>query len=575
MIIVNGTASLDGTLNVSLINEFVPAVGNSFQIMTFGSRSPADSDFPTKNGLNLTNGLVFTPVYHPTDLTLTTVQTPTITTNPTNQTVTAGQTATFMAAASGNPTPTVQWQVSTDGGKTFSDIAGATIAPLSFTATAAQNGDEYRAVFGNSVGAATTGAATLTVDFAPTVTSSPTNQTVNAGDMTSFTAAASDGNPTPTTVQWQVSTNGGKSFSNIAGATSTTLSFTATAAQNGDEYQAVFSNTASLNATTSAATLTVKAATANTTTMMALSPKSPNPSVFGQSVTFTATVNAVAPASGTPTGSVAFLDGSITLGTATLSTGGKATLTTKALPAGLDPITAVYSGDSNFSTSTSTALTQTVYPDATKTTVASSANPSVFGQAVHFTATVKAVAPGSGVPTGTVTFVDGSTFLGTATLGSGGKATFTTRALPVGSHTITVSYGGDSNFITSTSTALTQAVNQDATKTTVASSANPSVSGQPITFTATVKAVAPGSGVPTGTVTFFDGSTSLGNAAALRHGSRHDLDREPCGRVAHDHGVLRRRRQLHRQRLSGPDPDRQPGRHEDDRHLFGQSVRLR
>ena len=253
-LIVNGTASLDGTLNVSLINEFAPAVGNSFQIMTFGSRSPADSDFPTKNGLNLSNGLVFTPVYHPTDLTLTTVQasqSPTITTNPTNQTVTASQTATFMAAASGNPTPTVQWQVSTDGGNTFSSIAGATIATLSFTAAAAQNGDEYRAVFSNSVGTATTSAATLTVDFAPTVTSNPTNQTVNAGETASFTAAASDGNPTPTTVQWQVSTDGGNTFSNIPGATIATLSFTTIASQNGDEYQAVFSNAAGLSATTS------------------------------------------------------------------------------------------------------------------------------------------------------------------------------------------------------------------------------------------------------------------------------------------------------------------------------------
>ena len=359
------------------------------------------------------------------------------------------------------------------------------------------------------------------MDFAPTVTSNPTNQTVNAGGTATFMAAASDGNPTPTTVQWQVSTDGGNTFSNIAGATSTTFSFTATAAQNGDEYQAVFSNTAGLSATTSAATLTVKVATANTTTMVALSPKSPNPSVFGQSVAFTATVNAVAPASGTPTGSVAILDGSITLGTATLSSGGKATLTTKALPAGPDTITAVYSGDSNFTTSTSTALTQTVIQDATTTTIVSSANPSVSGQSVNFTATVKALAPGSGTPTGTVTFLDGSTTLGTATLSSGGKATFTTKSLPVGSYTITASYGGDSNFITSTSTALTQTVNQDATKTTVTSSANPSVSGQPIIFTATVKAVAPGSGVPTGTVTFYDGSTSLALGTAQLYGSGH------------------------------------------------------
>ena len=453
---------------------------------------------------------------------------PTVTTNPTNQTVNAGGTATFTAAASdGNPTPTtVQWQVSTDGGQTFSDIPGATIATLSFTTTAAQNGNEYRAVFSNTAGlSATTSAATLTVDFAPRSPRNPTNQTVNAGGTATFMAAASDGNPTPTTVQWQVSTDGGKTFSDIAGAPPAPPSASPpTAAQNGDEYQAVFSNTAGLNATTSAATLTVKVALANTTTMAALSPKSPNPSVFGQSVTFTATVNAVAPASGTPTGSVTFLDGSITLGTATLSSGGKATLTTKVLPAGSDTITAVYSGDSNFTTSTSTALTQTVYQDATTTTVVSSASPSVYGQSVTFKATVNAVAPGSGTPTGSVTFtftfLDGSTTQDTAPLNSGGKATFTTKALPVGgSYTITAVYGGDSNFTTSTSTALTQTVNQDATTTTVASSANSSVSGQPITFTATVKAMAPGSGVPTGTVTFFDGSTSLGTA--LLNGSGH------------------------------------------------------
>ena len=324
-------------------------------------------------------------------------------------------------------------------------------------------------------------------------------------------------------MQWQVSTDGGKTFSDIPGATIATLSFTTTTAQNGNEYRAVFINTVGTD-TTSAATLTVKVALANTTTMAALSPKSPNPSVFGQSVTFTATVNAVAPASGTPTGSVTFLDGSITLGTATLSSGGKATLTTKVLPAGSDTITAVYGGDSNFTTSTSTALPQTVYQDATTTTVVSSASPSVYGQSVTFKATVNAVAPGSGTPTGSVTFtftfLDGSTTQDTAPLNSGGKATFTTKALPVGgSYTITAVYGGDSNFTTSTSTALPQTVKQDATTTTVASSANSSVSGQPITFTATVKAMAPGSGVPTGTVTFFDGSTSLGTA--LLNGSGH------------------------------------------------------
>src|SRR5207248_2620483 len=120
---------------------------------------------------------------------------PTITTQPTNQTVTAGQTATFTAAATGSPTPTVQWQVSTDGGVTFSNISGATSTTLSFTTTLSQSGNKYRAVFTNSAGSATTTAATLTVNETPpppsgTVTLQNTNSNlcIDTGGSTGFTA---------------------------------------------------------------------------------------------------------------------------------------------------------------------------------------------------------------------------------------------------------------------------------------------------------------------------------------------------------------------------------------------------
>src|SRR2546425_1315300 len=131
---------------------------------------------------------------------------PTITTQPGNQTVTAGQTATFTAVATGSPTPTVQWQVSTDGGATFNNVSGATSTSttLSFTTASSQNGYQYRAVFTNSAGMATTVAATLTVNSPtpPAITTQPVNQTVNAGQTATFTAAVT-GSPTPT-VQWQV-----------------------------------------------------------------------------------------------------------------------------------------------------------------------------------------------------------------------------------------------------------------------------------------------------------------------------------------------------------------------------------
>src|SRR6266702_859941 len=334
---------------------------------------------------------------------------------------------------------------------------------------------------------------------APAVTTSPSSLTITAGQTASFTAAAT-GTPAPT-VQWQVSTDGGVSFSNIAGATLTTLTFTASLSQNGNLYQAVFSNSAG-SATSSAATLTV----INPATTTALV-SSANPSVFGQPVTFTATVSSPA---GIPTGTVPFLDGASSLGTGTLDSSGIATLTTASLAVGAHSITASYGGDTNFDPSSSSPLSQTVNKAATTVTSISSANPSVFGQPVTFTATVSSPA---GIPTGTVTFLDGASSLGTGTLDSSGIATLTTASLAVGAHSITASYGGDTNFDPSSSSPLSQTVNKAATTVTAISSVNPNVFGQGVTFSAVVAPAAPGAGSPTGTITFQDGATSLGTAS--------------------------------------------------------------
>ena len=177
-----------------------------------------------------------------------------VATNPTDQTVCDGGTATFTASGSGVPAPTVQWQVSTGG--PFTDIPGATSTTLMFTATTADNGNQYRAVFTNAGGTATTTAATLTVNTAPVVTTNPVNTTVCDGATATFTAAATSS--PAATVQWQVSSGG--PFTNIPGATSTTLMFTATTADNGKQYRAVFTNACGSTNTT-AATLTVQPST--------------------------------------------------------------------------------------------------------------------------------------------------------------------------------------------------------------------------------------------------------------------------------------------------------------------------
>jgi len=252
-----------------------PAPTVQWQVSTDGGATFNDLSGETSTTLNFTaafsqNGNKYRAVFTNTSGTATTtaatltVQTaPVVTTNPSDQTVNAGNTATFTAAASGNPTPTVQWQVSTDGGTTFNDLSGETSTTLSFTANQSQNGYEYRAVFTNVVSTATTTAATLHVNTPSAIVTNPTDQTVNAGNTATFTAAAS-GYPAPT-VQWQVSTDGGATFNDLSGATSTTLSFAAAFSQNGNKYRAVFTNTSG-SATTTAATLTVQTAPVVTTT---------------------------------------------------------------------------------------------------------------------------------------------------------------------------------------------------------------------------------------------------------------------------------------------------------------------
>ncbi len=231
----------------------------------------------------------------------------------------------------------------------------------------------------------------------------------------------------------------------------------------------------------------------------------PNPSSSGQSVTFTATVTQGAGLA-TPTGSVTFTDGNSNLSTVNLS-GNSAVYVTTALSAGTHLITATYTGDSNYVSSSAT-VSQVVNLAASSTKVVSTMNPSQFGQSVTLVATVSAVV-GSGTPTGSVTFTDGTTSLGPPANLVGGSASLILSALAVGTHSITVSYGGDSKFGLSTGT-LSQVVNLAPTTTAVTSSLNPSTYNQPLTFTATVTGQA-GSGTPTGSVSFTSNGASLGS----------------------------------------------------------------
>ncbi|RNM17305.1 beta strand repeat-containing protein [Nocardioides pocheonensis] len=250
---------------------------------------------------------------------------------------------------------------------------------------------------------------------------------------------------------------------------------------------------------------------ASTTTTLA---SSTNPSVTGQSVTFTATVAAAAPGSGTPTGTVAFQDGATTLsctgGAQTLNGSGVATCQVPFSSAGGKSVVATYSGSTNYLTSSSASLSQNVNSASTTTTVSSSGLSSVTGQSVTYTASVAPVSPGAGTPAGTVAFKDGGTVIsgcGAQTLSAGAATCVVTPS--VGSHPITAVYAGTADFTTSTSSSITQVVSAASTTTSLTSAPNPSVTGQNVTFTATVTAVNPGTGTPTGTVSFTSGGLAI------------------------------------------------------------------
>jgi hypothetical protein len=166
------------------------------------------------------------------------------------------------------------------------------------------------------------------------------------------------------------------------------------------------------------------------------------------------------------------------------------------------------SGDGNVNGSVGVLLNNgNINQSPTTTTLASSLNPSVYGQGVSFAAHVTS---SSGTPTGTVVILDGPTAVGSGTLTSGSMSV-TVSSLPVGVDSITAAYQGSAGFDPSTSTPLVQTVKAATTVTALASSLNPASTSLPVTLTATVASQF--GGAATGSVAFYSGSQSLGSGS--------------------------------------------------------------
>jgi hypothetical protein len=445
---------------------------------------------------------------------------------------TYGQSVSFTATVTGNsPTGTVQFNI--DGNAFGSPVAlssgsatsGSTnsLAAGIHTVTAVYSGDTNN----NGSTGTLSGGQVVNMAGAGTITVSSSSNPSTYGQSVTFTASIpgdynfvsrkngrARSQDVTGTVTW--SSNTGCGTTNItSGNPGTATCITTSLPVGGDLVVATYSGDANHNSGSGSTTQNVNQVTSSTSVVSSL-----DPSVYGQSMSFTATVTG-----SSPTGTVQFnIDGSAFGSPVALVSGSATSGSTNSLAAGTHTVTSVYSGDTNNSGGTGTLSGGQVVnlAGAGTITVSSSVNPSNYQQSVTFTASI----PGdynfvsrrngrarSQDVTGTVSW-SSNTNCGTTNVTSGnpGTATCTTTSLPVGSDSVVATYSGDSNHNPG-SGSTTQNVNQATGSTTVTSSLDPSVYGQSVNFTATVTGSS-----PTGTVQFNIDGSAFGSAVALVSG---------------------------------------------------------
>ncbi|HRN91756.1 MAG TPA: zinc-dependent metalloprotease family protein [Ferruginibacter sp.] len=273
-----GASTATATLSTTAINGFntpitltasgAPAGTN----VTFSANpvTPGNSTNVTLNGVNTLSNGTYTITVTATGGSIVRTRdisfvvsggsAPVITTQPSSVSGCVGSLASFTVA--GTNVTTYQWQVSTDGGTTFTNIAGANAATYVIASTTgAQNGNNYRVILSNACNSVTSNAVTLGALTGPVFTTQPANADGCNGGTATITAAVS----APSTLQWQMSTDGGATWNNITGATSATLSLTGlTTAMSSNQYRLVATNICGTS-NSNASTLTVNTvATINT-----------------------------------------------------------------------------------------------------------------------------------------------------------------------------------------------------------------------------------------------------------------------------------------------------------------------
>jgi hypothetical protein len=379
----------------------------------------------------------------------------------------------------------------------------ATFSTLSFGAPGTY-------MLGATSGTASTGSDPFAVWATPEVTSvTPSTGSVSGGQTVTIDGAGLTG-ATQVAFGGSVIGTGAFTVNSDDEITATVPSSDATG-----QFDVVVSNPLASSATSPSDVFTY--VNSGTSTIMLKAPM--GSSLQGASVDLTATITGISDSASTPTGIVTFSEGLTVLGTAPLgsstTTSADASLSLSTLAPGSHSIKASYGGDGIFDgSSTTKSITQVVIYVPTLA-LTSSAPLSALGSPVTFKATVARVG-GSGSPAGSVRFKSGTTVLATVAL-SGGKASYTTAALTHGSHMVTAVYLGDANDAAVISSGLAQSV-LGVTKTSVVSSKDPSIVGGTVRLTATVAGAPESFGVVTGSVTFKDGSATLGTGALSAQG---------------------------------------------------------
>jgi len=513
--ITDGTLALGGSADPVFENDFTPSPGSEYFVDTGAATGAfasvphgATADYSHTGEVGLTGGA-------PGTATVTRVKTSTPRGSLFGQPVQL--TAVVTPASGAGPTGSVSFSAGgllLGSSPVTTDSEGVTSATVDVSSLPVGSGS-ITATYGGDVlfGPSTSPGLTQIVNPDPTnLTIAPSVASLEAGQPVTYTAtvapsSASSGTPTGTiSFTDDGSPVSGCQSLSVPDASPLQASCTETFGS-GATHSIVA--TYSGDADDAGSTASLVQALGQIPTQTIVTSSSPG-TVYGEAVTLTATVTPAQSAAVTPSGTVTFFDGSTPLATVGVSTTADvatARLDTASLVQGPHLLTATYGGDPTFATSTSGApVIVSVAEAATTVTVASASGQSVVGQAVVFTAFIASSASGE---TGTVQFDDNGSLIGMGAV-SGGQATLETSSLALGAHPITAIYEGDDNFVGGSSTnTIAQTVNPAATSTEVASAHDPGLVGQTIAYSATVAVTAPGSGTPTGTVSFSDGGSPI------------------------------------------------------------------